>query len=107
MENATITALTAQFPLVEDLMALKETTWLNPRTTSACRRVALCQADQSRRGRQRMRASTASRRIWRKSLPETAATGGIIESKAGCYSGHEKKTAGEENLARLFPERCC
>lgn len=34
MENATITALTAQFPLVEDLMALKETTWLNPRTTS-------------------------------------------------------------------------
>jgi D-serine dehydratase len=35
MENATITTLTAQFPLVEDLIALKETTWLNPRTTLA------------------------------------------------------------------------
>jgi D-serine dehydratase len=34
MENATITTLTAQFPLVEDLIALKETTWLNPRTTT-------------------------------------------------------------------------
>ena len=33
MENATITTLTAQFPLVEDLIALKETTWLNPNTT--------------------------------------------------------------------------
>jgi D-serine dehydratase len=33
MENATITTLTAQFPLVEDLIALKETTWFNPRTT--------------------------------------------------------------------------
>ncbi len=33
--NATvINTLIAQFPLVEDLMALKETTWLNPRTTS-------------------------------------------------------------------------
>ncbi len=28
MENATITTLTAQFPLVEDLIALKETTGL-------------------------------------------------------------------------------
>jgi D-serine dehydratase len=34
MENATITTLTAQFPLVEDLIALKETTWFNPRTTT-------------------------------------------------------------------------
>ena len=27
-------ALKAQFPLIEDLIALKETTWLNPRTTT-------------------------------------------------------------------------
>jgi D-serine dehydratase len=70
MENATITTLTAQFPLVEDLIALKETTWLNPRTTTlekGCRR-----ADQSRRGR-RACAPQPLRAVSGESLPETAA----------------------------------
>ena len=34
MENAKMNSLIAQYPLVEDLVALKETTWFNPGTTS-------------------------------------------------------------------------
>ncbi|RDT63943.1 D-serine dehydratase, partial [Klebsiella pneumoniae] len=79
MENATITTLTAQFPLVEDLIALKETTWLNPRTTTLAEGlpyVGLTKAD----------VDDAHARLKRfapylaKAFPETAATGGIIES---------------------------
>lgn len=33
MKNADLTTLTATFPLVQDLIALKETTWFNPATT--------------------------------------------------------------------------
>lgn len=80
MENATITTLTAQFPLVEDLIALKETTWLNPRTTTLSEGlpyVGLTKAD----------VDDAHARLKRfapylaKAFPETAATGGIIESE--------------------------
>lgn len=79
MENATITTLTAQFPLIEDLIALKETTWLNPRTTTLTEGlpyVGLTKAD----------VDDAHARLKRfapylaKAFPETAATGGIIES---------------------------
>ena len=93
MENATITALTAQFPLVEDLMALKETTWLNPRTTSLAEGlpyVGLTKAD----------VDDAHARLNRfapylaKAFPETAATGGIIESELVAIPAM-KKTAGE------------
>lgn len=34
MKNADMTNLLAQFPLLEELIALKETTWFNPSTTS-------------------------------------------------------------------------
>ncbi len=34
MKNADLTTLTATFPLVQDLIALKETTWFNPATTT-------------------------------------------------------------------------
>ncbi|HID3457004.1 TPA: D-serine ammonia-lyase, partial [Escherichia coli] len=34
MENAKMNSLIAQYPLVEDLVALKEATWFNPGTTS-------------------------------------------------------------------------
>ncbi len=30
MENAKMNSLIAQYPLVKDLVALKETTWFNP-----------------------------------------------------------------------------
>lgn len=80
MENATITTLTAQFPLVEDLIALKETTRLNPNTTTleeGLPYVGLTKAD----------VDDAHARLNRfapylaKAFPETAATGGIIESE--------------------------
>ncbi|MCN7405547.1 hypothetical protein MLM37_23570, partial [Escherichia coli] len=32
MENAKMNSLIAQYPLVEDLVALKEATWFNPGT---------------------------------------------------------------------------
>ncbi|HGT3805814.1 TPA: hypothetical protein ACM27L_003893, partial [Escherichia coli] len=32
MENAKMNSLIAQYPLVEDLVALQETTWFNPGT---------------------------------------------------------------------------
>lgn len=34
MKHADLTTLTATFPLVQDLIALKETTWFNPTTTT-------------------------------------------------------------------------
>ena len=80
MKSATINALTARFPLVEDLIALKETTWLNPRTTTLAEGlpyVGLAKAD----------VDDAHARLERfapylaKAFPETAAAGGIIESE--------------------------
>ncbi len=80
MKSATINALTAQFPLVEDLIALKETTWLNPKTTTLAEGlpyVGLTKAD----------VDDAHARLNRfapylaKAFPETAATKGIIESE--------------------------
>lgn len=98
MENATITALTAQFPLVEDLMALKETTWLNPRTTSLAEGlpyVGLTKAD----------VDDAHARLNRfapylaKAFPETAATGGIIESELVAIPAMKKRLERESGKA--------
>ena len=94
MENANITTLTAQFPLVEDLMALKETTWFNPRTTSLAEGlpyVGLTQTD----------VNDAHARLARfapylaQAFPETAAKGGIIESDVVAISAMQKRLAKE------------
>ncbi|HCD1257283.1 D-serine ammonia-lyase [Citrobacter amalonaticus] len=78
MEN--IQKLIAQYPLVEDLVALRETTWFNPGTTSLAEGlpyVGLTEHD----------VKGAHARLARfapylaKAFPETAATGGIIESE--------------------------
>ncbi|WP_316390065.1 D-serine ammonia-lyase [Citrobacter farmeri] len=78
MEN--IQKLIAQYPLVEDLVALRETTWFNPGTTSLAEGlpyVGLTEED----------VKGAHARLARfapylaKAFPETAATGGIIESE--------------------------
>jgi len=48
MNTTAIRSLIAQFPLVADLIALKETTWFNPRTTTLAEglpHVGLTQAD--------------------------------------------------------------
>ncbi|WP_286783922.1 D-serine ammonia-lyase, partial [Enterobacter sp. 56-7] len=94
MENATITTLTAQFPLVEDLIALKETTWLNPRTTTLAEGlpyVGLTKDD----------VDDAHARLNRfapylaKAFPETAATGGIIESELVAIPAMQKRLERE------------
>ncbi|XOP81573.1 hypothetical protein ACM66K_00320 [Escherichia coli] len=93
MENAKMNSLIAQYPLVKDLVALKETTWFNPGTTSLAEGlpyVGLTEQD----------VQDAHARLSRfapylaKAFPETAATGGIIESEPGCHSGYAK-TAGK------------
>ncbi|MCN8527617.1 D-serine dehydratase, partial [Escherichia coli] len=80
MENAKMNSLIAQYPLVEDLVALKETTWFNPGTTSLAEGlpyVGLTEQD----------VQDAHARLSRfapylaKAFPETAAAGGIIESE--------------------------
>jgi D-serine dehydratase len=104
MENATITTLTAQFPLVEDLIALKETTWLNPRTTTLAEGlpyVGLTKAD----------VDDAHARLNRfapylaKAFPETAATGGIIESELVAIPAMQARL--EKESGKPFPARCC
>ena len=100
MENATITTLTAQFPLIEDLIALKETTWLNPRTTSLAEGlpyVGLNKAD----------VDDAHARLNRfapylaKAFPETAATHGIIESELVAIPAMQKRL--EKEFATAIP----
>lgn len=104
MENATISTLTAQFPLIEDLIALKETTWLNPRTTSLAEGlpyVGLSKAD----------VDDAHARLNRfapylaKAFPETAATQGIIESELVAIPAMQKRLENESGWP--FPARCC
>ena len=80
MKNADLTQLTATFPLVQELIALKETTWFNPATTTLAQGlpyVGLTAED----------VKDAHERLQRfapylaEAFPETAATGGIIESE--------------------------
>lgn len=80
MKTTDLTSLIDRFPLLADLIALKETTWLNPRTTTLAEGlpyVGLTKAD----------VDDAHARLERfapylaKAFPETAAAGGIIESE--------------------------
>ncbi|MGG6178578.1 D-serine ammonia-lyase [Pantoea allii] len=80
MNNLNIAALTAQYPQVAELIALNETTWFNPATTSvaeALPHVGLTAQD----------VKEAHDRLNRfapfiaQAFPETAVTGGIIESE--------------------------
>ncbi len=80
MKHADLTTLTATFPLVQDLIALKETTWFNPATTTLAEGlpyVGLTADDvQDAHARlQRFAPYLAA------AFPETAASGGIIESE--------------------------
>ncbi len=79
MKHADLTTLTATFPLVQDLIALKETTGLT-RQPPPWRRVALRRSDRRRCAR-RPCPPSALRALSGGSLPETAASGGIIESE--------------------------
>ena len=78
MEN--IQKLIAQYPLVEDLVALRETTWFNPGTTSLAEGLPYVGlTEQDVKGAHARLARFAS--YLAKAFPETAATGGIIESE--------------------------
>ncbi|SFU10980.1 D-serine ammonia-lyase [Kosakonia arachidis] len=79
MKNADIQKLIQQFPLIEQLIALKETQWFNPNSTSVARalpHVGLTQQD----------VNDAHARLARfapfiaQAFPETAASRGMIES---------------------------
>ncbi len=92
MEN--IQTLIAQHPLVEDLVALKETTWFNPGTTSLAEGlpyVGLTAHD----------VEDAHARLTRfapylaQAFPETAATGGIIESELAAIPAMQKRLEKE------------
>ncbi|EMJ8105820.1 TPA: D-serine ammonia-lyase, partial [Escherichia coli] len=94
MENAKMNSLIAQYPLVEDLVALKEATWFNPGTTSLAEGlpyVGLTEQD----------VQDAHARLSRfapylaKAFPETAATGGIIESELVAIPTMQKRLEKE------------
>lgn len=80
MKNADMTILLAQFPLLEELITLKETTWFNPSTTSLAEGLSYV-------GLTTEDVQDAHARLDRfapylaEAFPETAATGGIIESE--------------------------
>ena len=95
MEN--IQTLIAQYPLVEDLVALKETAWFNPGTTSLAEGlpyVGLTEHD----------VQDAHARLTRfapylaQAFPETAATGGIIESELAAIPAMQKRLVKEFGL---------
>ncbi|HFQ8226423.1 TPA: D-serine ammonia-lyase [Citrobacter freundii] len=78
MEN--IQKLIAQYPLVEDLVALRETTWFNPGTTSLAEGLPYVGlTEQDVKGAHARLARFAP--YLANAFPETAATGGIIESE--------------------------
>ncbi|MGL5242917.1 MAG: D-serine ammonia-lyase [Kluyvera ascorbata] len=88
MEN--IQTLIAQHPLVENLVALKEAVWFNPGTTSLAEGlpyVGLTEHD----------VQDAHARLTRfapylaQAFPETAATGGIIESELAAIPAMQKR----------------
>ena len=92
MEN--IQTLIAQYPLVNDLVALKETAWFNPGTTSLAEGlpyVGLTDSD----------VQDAHARLTRfapylaKAFPETAATGGIIESEVAVIPAMQQRLEKE------------
>lgn len=98
MENANITTLIALYPLVEDLIALKETTWLNPKATTLAAGlpyVGLTDADvEDARARLNRFAPYLA-----KAFPETAATNGIIESELVAIPLMQKRLEKESGAA--------
>lgn len=88
MEN--MQKLIAQYPLVEDLVALKETTWFNPGTTSLAEGLPYVGlTEQDVKGAHARLARFAP--YLAKAFPETAATGGMIESEIVAIPAMQKR----------------
>ncbi len=104
MNNAEMTTLIEKFPLLNDLIALKEVAWFNPATTSLAEGlpyVGLTGAD----------VKEAHARLARfapylaKAFPETAATNGIIESELAAIPAMQKRlraALGQEIYGKLW-----
>ncbi|EBX5888769.1 D-serine ammonia-lyase [Salmonella enterica subsp. enterica] len=92
MEN--IQTLIARHPLVEDLVALKETTWFNPGTTSLAEGLPYV-------GLTELDVEDAHARLMRfapylaQAFPETAASSGIIESELTAIPSMQKRLEKE------------
>lgn len=92
MEN--IQTLIARHPLVEDLVALKETTWFNPGTTSLAEGLPYV-------GLTELDVEDAHARLMRfapylaQAFPETAASSGIIESELAAIPSMQKRLEKE------------
>ncbi len=80
MKNADLTQLTATFPLVQDLIALKETTWFNPATTTLAQGLPYVglTADDVQDAHA---AFSASRPIWRKLSRKRPPAAGLSNRK--------------------------
>ena len=102
MENAKMNSLIAQYPLVKDLVALKETTGLTPHDSLAegLPYVGLTEQD----------VQDAHARLSRfapylaKAFPETAATGGIIESELAAIPAMQKRL--KKNISNRSAGNC-
>lgn len=104
MNNAEMTTLIEKFPLINDLIALKEVAWFNPATTSLAEGlpyVGLTEED----------VKEAHARLARfapylaKAFPETAATNGIIESELAAIPAMQKRlhaALGQEIYGKLW-----
>ena len=104
MNNAEMTTLIEKFPLLNDLIALKEVAWFNPATTSVAEGlpyVGLTEKD----------VKEAHARLARfapylaKAFPETAATNGIIESELAAIPAMQKRlhaALGQEIYGKLW-----
>lgn len=94
MKSTELHTLTEKFPLLSELTALNETTWFNPGTTTLAEglpHVGLTGQD----------VKEAHARLARfapylaKAFPETAATGGIIESELAAIPAMQKRLEKE------------
>lgn len=98
MKNSTLAQRIAQFPLLEKLIALEETTWFNPRATTLAEGLPFV-------GLTRDDVAAAHARLRRfapflaKAFPETAASHGIIESEVVAIPAMQQRLAKETGIA--------
>ncbi|MFP1453736.1 hypothetical protein ACLB1N_34840 [Escherichia coli] len=78
MENAKMNSLIAQYPLVKDLVALKETTWFNPGTTSLAEGLPYVGLTEQDVQDPPMRAYPVLHPIWQKHFLKLLPLGGLL-----------------------------
>ncbi|MCS5882012.1 hypothetical protein LNP17_30525 [Klebsiella variicola subsp. variicola] len=88
MKHADLTTLTATFPLVQDLIALKETTWFNPATTTLAQGLPYVglTADDVQDAHARLQRFAP---YLAEAFPETSRQRRDYRIGSGCHSGNE------------------